>query len=113
MLSGIGDAGSDLGIGGVGEVGGLHLLREEFLVDETIQNGAAVIVGELREGSVGEQSFVAECFVPVALEDDVSVHRRDDAVDDLGRAVLSREPQGREHECQRDLGHRSVGSECH
>ena len=76
------------------EVGGFHLLAQKFQVDKTIQNRAAVVVGKLREGSVGEQSFVAQGFVPVALQDDAAVHGGDDAVDDLGRAVRRREQKG-------------------
>ena len=84
LLAGIGDAGSDLGIGGVGEVGGLHLFVKKFLVDETVQNGAAIVIGKLGEAAVGEKSFVAEGFVPVALQNDAAVYGGDDAVDYLG-----------------------------
>ena len=54
LFAGIGDMGGDLGVRGVAKVGGIHLLVKKFLIDEAIENGAAVIVRELGEGTVGE-----------------------------------------------------------
>ena len=61
----------------------LHLLPEQFLIDQAIEDGAAIVVGELVERAAVEQGLVAQRFVPVALQNNVPVHRGDDAVDDL------------------------------
>ena len=70
----------------MGKIRRLHLLAQKFLVDQAIENGAAVVVGELSEGAVGEQSFVAQGFVPIGLQNDLAVDGGDDAVDDFGAA---------------------------
>src|SRR5208283_5689765 len=43
LFSRLGDAGGDFGIAGMAEVGGLNLLAQEFLIDETVENSSAVI----------------------------------------------------------------------
>jgi hypothetical protein len=68
----------------MGEVGRLHLLAEKFLVDETVEDGTPVVIAELGKLAVGEQSFVAESFVPVGLQNDMAVDGRDNPVDHLG-----------------------------
>jgi hypothetical protein len=83
LFAGIGDAGGDFGVGGVAEVGGLHLLTQQFQVDEAVENGAAIVVGEAGEGAVAEERFVAQGFIPIGLQNDAAVYGGDDAIDDL------------------------------
>jgi hypothetical protein len=66
------------------EVGGLHLLTQEFLIDEAVENGAAIIVGETGDRAISEESFVAEGFIEIGLQDDAAIDGGDDAVDDFG-----------------------------
>src|SRR5580704_7281027 len=113
MFKGIGHASVNLGIRGVREVGGIHLPAKKLLVDETVQNGAAIVVSELCEGSVGKQRFVTESFVPVALQDDVAVDGGDDAVDHLGGSARWCQQKYRKQECQRYRSNRSVDSKSH
>ncbi len=61
----------------------LHLLAQQFLIDQAVEHGAAIVVSELGERATVEQGFVAQGFIPIALENNVAVHRGDDAVDDL------------------------------
>jgi hypothetical protein len=84
MFARVGDAGRDLGVGGVREVSRLRLLAKKFLVNEAIEDGASVVVGEVTEIAIGKQSFVAEGLIPVRLQDYVAVNGGDDAVDYLG-----------------------------
>src|SRR5271165_1849057 len=95
LFAGLGDAGGDFGVGGMREVGGLHLSTKEFLVDETVENGAAIVVSELVESTIAEKSFVAESFVPVGLQNDMTIDGGDDAVDHFGGAALRRKHEYR------------------
>jgi hypothetical protein len=76
----------------VEEVGGLHLFMKKFLVDQTVKHSAAVVVGELGQGAIGQQSFVTEGFVPVGLQNDAAVDGGDDAIDHFGRDAGKRKP---------------------
>ena len=64
----------------------LHLFAKQFLVNQAVEDGTPIIVGELVERAAVEQGFVTERFVPIALQNDVPVDGGDDAVDHLRRA---------------------------
>jgi hypothetical protein len=70
------------------EESGLHLLAQEFLVNQAVEDRAAIIVGELAERAAVEQGFIAQRFVPVALQDNVPVDGGYDAVDPLRQRAL-------------------------
>jgi hypothetical protein len=85
----------------MGEVGGRHLLAKKFLVDEMVENGTAIVRSELGEGAVAEESFVAQGFVPVGLQNNMAVDRGDDAVDYFGGGALGRDESCDEEKCKR------------
>jgi hypothetical protein len=95
LLARLGDTGSSFGVGGVEEIGGLHLLAQKFLINEAIQNGAAVIVSELRESAIGEQSLIAKGFIPIGLQNNAAIDGGDDAVDYFGRSAPGRKREYR------------------
>ncbi len=82
------------------ERGRLHLLRQQFLIDQSIEHGPAIIVRELAEGAAAEQSFIAQRIVPIALQNDVPVHCGDDAVDHLP-ARCGRQIRRSDHKSER------------
>jgi hypothetical protein len=65
------------------EIGGLHLLSEQFLIDQAVKDGTAVIVSKLAERAAVEQGFIAQGLIPIALQNDVTVHSGDNTVDDF------------------------------
>ena len=83
LFAGSGDAGGDFGVGRVAEVGGLHLLTQQFEVDKAVEDGAAIVVDEAGEGAVAEERFEAQRFIPIGLQNDAAVYGSDNAIDDL------------------------------
>jgi hypothetical protein len=113
LFAGIGDVAGDLVVRSVAKVGGIHLLMKKFLVNESVENGAAVIVRELGQGTVGEESFVTEGFVPIALKDDAAVNGGNDSVDHFCRGALGDQDECPHQKRQRNRGDRSLGSNSH
>ena len=101
----LGHAGRGFRFGSMLEGSRLHLLAEQLLIDQSVEDVAAILVGELVELAAVEQRLVAQSFVPVALQNDVPVDLGDDAVDDLASARRGQNEQAQE---QRERGHRSV-----
>jgi hypothetical protein len=66
------------------KAGGVHLLVKKLLIDQAVEDGAAVIVGELCEGAIAEKSLVTEGLIPIGLQNHVAVDRGDDAIEYLG-----------------------------
>lgn len=67
--------------GGLRRLDALGLLAQQFLIDEAVEGTAAILVGDLSERTAVCQSLEANGIVPVALQDDVTIHGGDNAVD--------------------------------
>ena len=86
-LASFGEAGIDFGIGGVHEACGVHLLAKQLLVDQAVEDGTAIVIGELGEGAIAEKSFITESLVPIGLQDDMAVDGGDNAIEYFGRCA--------------------------
>ena len=86
LLARFNDLDLRIGLGGVLEGGRLHLLREQFLIDQAVKDGPALVLGKLADRTAAQKSFVAQRIIPIALQDDVAVDGSDNPVDDFARS---------------------------
>jgi leucyl aminopeptidase (aminopeptidase T) len=61
----------------------LGLFPKKFLIDETVEGAAAILIGDLAEGPSFQERFEAHGVIPIALQDDVTIHSGDNAIDDV------------------------------
>jgi hypothetical protein len=61
----------------------LRLLSQQLLVNEPIESAPTILVGDLTERPSLHERFKAHSIVPITLQDDVAIHRRDDSIDDI------------------------------
>jgi len=84
LIANLGQAVADFLIGGVLEIGRLHLFAQQLLIDEAIESAFAVFSRDAVQGLSGYEGFVTERILPVALKDDVAVDSSHDSIYDLG-----------------------------
>ena len=77
------DAAGGFRLRGVAEIRRLHLFAQQFLIDQAVEHGAAIVVGELPKRTMIEQRFVTKRFVPLRLQNNAAVDGGNDAVDNL------------------------------
>jgi hypothetical protein len=78
----------------------LRLLTQQFLVNQTVEGTAAVLVGQLIERATFYERFETEGIVPIALQNDMAVDGGDDAVNHVGGASRSGQRQQQENACE-------------
>ncbi len=108
LLARIGHANRGLRLGRMLEEGRLHLLRQQFLIDQAVEDSLALVISELPEWAAVQQGLVTESLVPVTLQDDVAVDRGHDAIDHVagaggGRRQHSQEQADREHRNRHEI----------
>jgi hypothetical protein len=64
----------------------LRLFTKKFLIDETVESASAVLIGDLSEGPSFYERFETHRVIPIALQDDVTIHGGDNAVDEVASA---------------------------
>src|SRR5258708_22881441 len=84
----------------MGKISSLYLLLKQVLINETVEDRAAVFVAELVELAIRKQSFVAEGFVPVRLQNDMAIDGGDNTVDHLGGDAPRGKIEDREEELE-------------
>jgi hypothetical protein len=62
----------------------VNFLPDKFLIDKTIKNGLALVSRNGIQRAIIGKRLVRESFIDVTLQNDVSVHGRDYAINDLG-----------------------------
>ena len=77
-----------------------HLLAQQFLVDQAIQCRFAIFKSELIEGAARDEGLATNGILPIALQNDVPVHRGHDAIQNLTRP--SRQGRGQNYGKQRN-----------
>src|SRR6185503_12850972 len=84
------------------------LLANQFLIDQSIQCGLALLDCEISGRPLVEQSLVSDALVPLTLQDDMTIHHGDNAVDNVAAIGDSCQQRNREHEFYKPLGHQNV-----
>src|SRR6202007_375904 len=69
-----------------GRVGALGLFAQQFLINEAVEPAAAVLVGNLIQRTTFHEYFETHSMVPIALQNDMAVDGRDNAVNHVGGA---------------------------
>ena len=69
--------------GGMLEIRRFHLFGQQFLVNQPVENCSPIIFREFTERAAIQQGLIAQGVVPVTLQNNVSVHGGDNAVDHL------------------------------
>ena len=76
------------------------MLAQQFLVNQTVEGTAAVLVGQLIERATFYERFETDGIVPIALQNDMAVDGGDDAVNHVGGASRSGQRQQQENACE-------------
>ena len=77
------DARSDFLVGGRREVRGSDLLAQQFLINQAIERGFAFLGSGWIGRAPRDEGFIAHRIFPIALQNDMPVHRRDNAVENV------------------------------